>query len=206
MIFVIEHLESRISKWLYFEYEHASEIVGRDKLVFTNVKERGDAKILSNLGMVRSESFIEIFDQKRIVILDPQASEELKPEDLRGKDAIIVGGILGDNPPQGRTKKLITSKAPEAIARNIGSGQFAIDGAIYVAKLVCQGFRLRDIPVKRGLHVKLGDKAEVYLPYMYPLKNGKPVISEGLLRYLTSDEIVRYEETLLKEGAGGVKM
>ncbi|MEM2811468.1 MAG: hypothetical protein QXH62_00920, partial [Candidatus Bathyarchaeia archaeon] len=64
MLFVIEHLEPRISKWLYFEYEHASEIVGRDKLVFTNVKEREDAKILSNLGTVRGESFIEIFDQK----------------------------------------------------------------------------------------------------------------------------------------------
>ncbi|MEM1562132.1 MAG: SAM-dependent methyltransferase [Candidatus Bathyarchaeia archaeon] len=203
MLFVIEHLEPRISKWLYFEYEHASEIVGRDKLVFTNVKEREDAKILSNLGTVRGESFIEIFDQKKIIILDPQASEELRPEDLRGRDAIIVGGILGDNPPQGRTRKLITSRAPEAIARNIGSGQFTIDGAIYVAKLVCQGFRLKDIQVKRGLHVKIDDKAEVYLPYMYPLKDGKPVISEGLLRYLTSDEIVRYEETLLREGAGG---
>ena len=40
MKFIIEHLEPEedISKWCFFEYEHISEIVGEDNLIFTNVK------------------------------------------------------------------------------------------------------------------------------------------------------------------------
>ncbi|MEM1515251.1 MAG: hypothetical protein QXH24_04285 [Candidatus Bathyarchaeia archaeon] len=62
MLFVIERLEPVISKWLYLEYEHSSKIVGSDRFIFTNIKRSEDAKILSNMGIVRSESFIEIFD------------------------------------------------------------------------------------------------------------------------------------------------
>lgn len=198
MLFVIEHLEPKVSKWLYYEYEHASRIVGKDRLMFTNVKREGDVKILSSLGTVRKESFIEIFDQEKIVILDPQAEEELKPKDLEGMEAIIIGGILGDHPPRGRTKKLITSRAPKAIARNIGKEQFSIDGAVYVARMVSEGCELKDIPVKVGLVIKISDKAEIYLPYAYPLRDGKPVVSEDLLRYLASEEIVKDEEELLR--------
>jgi len=200
LLFVIEHLEPEISKWLYLEYKHASKIVGKSRLMFTNVKKTGDAEILSALGIVKSESFIEIFDQKRVVILDPRAKERLKPEDFMGKEATIIGGILGDHPPRGRTRKLVTLRAPEAAVRNIGRGQFSIDGAVYVARLVSEGVRLDDIPVKKGLHIKINEAAEVYLPYIYPLKDRKPVVSEELLEYLVSDEIVRDEETLLREG------
>ncbi|MEM2321388.1 MAG: SAM-dependent methyltransferase [Candidatus Bathyarchaeia archaeon] len=197
MLFVIEHLEPEISKWLYLEYKHASKIVGEDRLVFTNVKKE-DVNILSNLGIVKSESFIEIFNQRKVVILDPKAKERIKPEDLEKKEAIIIGGILGDHPPRGRTRKLITLRAPEAAARNLGKGQFSIDGAVYIAKMICEGFRLEDIPIKRGLYIKINERAEVHLPYVYPLKDGKPVVSEELLKYLVSEEIVKDKEKLLR--------
>lgn len=200
LLFVIEHLEMEISKWLYLEYENASRIVGKDRLIFANVKRTEDVKSLSNLGIVKRESFIELFDQKEIVILDPRARESLKPEDFDGKKAVIIGGILGEHPPRGRTRRLITLRAPEAAARNIGRGQFSIDGAVYVAKMVSEGVRLEDIPVRRGLRVKINSVTEVYLPYMYPLKDGRPVVSEELLKYLVSEEIVRDEEALLREG------
>lgn len=198
MIFAIEHLESEVSKWLYIEYKHASSIIGRDRLFFTNIKSPEDARILSSLGIIRGESFIEIFSPDKILILDPSAPMRLKPEDFLGKETVIVGGILGDHPPRGRTKKLITSKVPSALSRNIGRGQFSIDGAIYVAKLVSEGIRLEDIPVKRGLHIRLNAKARIYLPYVYPLKDGKPVLSEDLIKYLTSEEIIREEENILR--------
>jgi len=188
LFFVIEHLEHEIGRWLYFEYAHASRIVGKDKLVFTNIKNPEDAKILSNLGLVRRESFIDIFSQDRIIILDPRAPQSLRPEDLRGIEAFIIGGILGDHPPKGRTRMLITSRAPSALSRNIGKGQFSIDGAVYIAKLVSEGVRLENIAVKRGLHIKINERAATYLPYMYPLKDGKPVISDELIRYLISEE------------------
>ncbi|MBS7624263.1 MAG: SAM-dependent methyltransferase [Candidatus Bathyarchaeia archaeon] len=199
VLFVIEHLESEVGRWLYFEYENSSRIVGRDKLVFTNVRRAEDARILSGLGTVKYESFIEIFSPEKIIILDPKARERLRSEDFAGREAVIIGGILGDHPPKGRTRKLITSRAPTATSRNIGRGQFSIDGAVYVAKLVSMGVKLEDIPVKRGLRIKMSDKAEIYLPYMYPLHDGKPVISDELIKYLISDEIVRDEEIILRE-------
>jgi ribosome biogenesis SPOUT family RNA methylase Rps3 len=50
------------------------------------------------------------------------------------------------------------------------------------------------------LSLRLDEHAEVYLPYAYPLKDGKPVISQKLVKYLLSDQIVENEEELLKKG------
>jgi ribosome biogenesis SPOUT family RNA methylase Rps3 len=197
-IFVIEHLEPEIGKWLLFEYAHASEIVGKNRLKFTNVKKKGDKAKLSRLGTVHEGSASEIFSQEKVVILDPKAEKPLKPEDFAGKDAVIIGGILGEHPPKGRTSKLLTKRFPKAAVRNIGKIQFSIDGAVYVAKLVCEGIPLEKIPVKKGLTLRLSEYAEVYLPYAYPLKDGKPVISHKLVAYLCSEEIVKDEEKLLR--------
>jgi ribosome biogenesis SPOUT family RNA methylase Rps3 len=37
-MFVLEHLESEISRWLHIEYMHASQIVGKDRFMFINFK------------------------------------------------------------------------------------------------------------------------------------------------------------------------
>lgn len=198
-IFVIEHLEPEVSKWLLFEYMHASEIVGKEKLWFTNVKRVEDSKKLQPLGRVCSERAFELFTPSKVIVLDPKASLSLKPSDFEGKEAVIIGGILGDHPPQGRTSRLLTATLPGAIVRNIGKVQFSIDGAIYVAKLVSEGTPLEAIPVKKGLKIKLDDKGEIYLPYAYPIKNGKPLINPKLIEYLRSEEIVKDEEKILKD-------
>ncbi|MEM3553820.1 MAG: SAM-dependent methyltransferase [Candidatus Bathyarchaeia archaeon] len=197
-IFVIEQLEQEIGRWLLYEYMHASEIVGKDRLIFTNVKKESDKAKLSRLGTVEEKSAAEIFNPEEVIILDPKAELPLKTEDFIGKEAIIIGGILGDYPPKGRTGKLLTKHFPRATVRNIGKAQFSIDGAVYVAKLVSEGKPLEKIPVKKGLTLRLNEYAEVYLPYAYPLKNGKPVISQTLVAYLCSDEIVKDEEKLLQ--------
>ena len=197
-LFVIEHLEPEIGKWLYMEYMHTSEIVGKKRLVFTNVKNQKDIELLSKLGTVKRESFAEIFTPEKTIILDPKASKKLRPEDFGGKEAVVIGGILGDDPPKGRTRKLVTARLPNATVRNLGKEQFSIDGAAYVAKLVSEGKRIEEIPVKKGLTIKLNRFAEIYLPYAYPLKEGKPVISEGLIEYLRSESIVKDEEELLR--------
>ncbi|MEM2534951.1 MAG: hypothetical protein QXD12_04010, partial [Candidatus Nezhaarchaeales archaeon] len=90
----------------------------------------------------------------------------------------------------GRTRKLITLRAPEAAARNLGKGQFSIDGAIYMALKVAQGVELSDIPVADSLTLKCGD-LEIYLPFSYPLVNGKPVISPKLIDCLLKTDIVQ---------------
>ncbi|MBS7620764.1 hypothetical protein KEJ32_01365 [Candidatus Bathyarchaeota archaeon] len=197
-VFVIEHLEKKIGKWLLYEYTHASQIVGKDRILFTNVAKKSDKAKLSKLGAVEEKSAAEIFNHEKVIILDPKAEPPLKPEDFVGKDAVIIGGILGEHPPKCRTSKLLTKHFPKATVRNIGKNQFSIDGAVYVAKLVSEGTPLEKIPFKKGLSLKLNEYAEVYLPYAYPLKNGKPVISQKLVAYLCSDEIVKDEEKLFK--------
>ena len=198
MLFVIEHLEPEIGRWLYIEYMHSSEIVGKSKIMFTNVKNQNAALLLSKLGKTQFKSFFEIFKPEEVVILDPQAQKLLTPEDFKGKKAVIIGGILGDHPPKGRTRKFLTAKFPKATVRNIGREQFSIDGAVYVAKLVSEGKRLDEIPIMMGLTVKLNEYAEIYLPYAYPLRDGKPVIHKELIEYLRSEEIVQDEERILK--------
>ncbi|MEM1757611.1 MAG: SAM-dependent methyltransferase, partial [Candidatus Bathyarchaeia archaeon] len=183
IIFIIEHLEPEVSKWLLFEYMHASEIVGKEKLWFTNVKRIEDFQKLKTLGRVCLERAFELFPPFKVIVLDPKANLSLKPNDFEGKEAVIIGGILGDHPPKGRTSKLLTATLPGAIVRNIGKVQFSIDGAIYVAKLVSEGTPLEAISVKRGLRIKFDNKGEIYLPYAYPIKNGKPLINPKLIEY-----------------------
>jgi len=201
LVFVIEHLESEIGKWLLYEYEHASEIVGKNRLMFTNVKKEEWRRLLSRLGTVEEKSATEVFNHEKVVVLDPKAEFPLTPEDFAGKEAVILGGILGDHPPKGRTRKLLTRRFKKtATVRNLGKGQFSIDGAVYVAKLVSEGTPLKAIPVQKGLSLKLNQHGEVYLPYAYPMRDGKPLISQKLVAYLTSDEIVGDEEKMLKGG------
>ncbi|MEM3578951.1 MAG: SAM-dependent methyltransferase [Candidatus Bathyarchaeia archaeon] len=199
-IFIIEHLEPELGKWLLFEYEHASKIVGKNLLLLTNVKKAGERRLLSKFGVVEEKSAAEIFNHGKVIVLDPKAELPLKAEDFTDKEAVVIGGILGDHPPKGRTRKLLTKRFPKATVRHIGGWQFSVDGTVYVAKLVSEGTLLETIPVKRGLTLKLNEYGVVYLPYAYPLRNGKPVISQKLVAYLCSDEIVKDEEKLFKFG------
>ncbi len=188
LLFVIEHLEPRLSKWVLIEYEHASAIVGRDNLAFTNVK-RG-FKSLQRLGRVYRESATELFDREDAIVLDPKAERLLEPSDFERARVVVVGGILGDHPPRGRTFRLITSKMKRAKPRSLGKCQFSIDGAIYMALKVASGVRLSEIPVASSLTLKCGD-LEIRLPFCYPLVNGRPVISPKLIDYLLRTDVVQ---------------
>jgi ribosome biogenesis SPOUT family RNA methylase Rps3 len=189
LLFVIEHLEPRLSKWVLIEYEHASMIVGRENLAFTNVK-RG-FKTLQRFGRVHRESATEIFDREDTVVLDPKAKELLEPSDFDYARTVVVGGILGDHPPRGRTWSLITSKMKRARAKSLGNCQFSVDGAVYMAFKVASGVRLNEIPVAKSLTLKCGDLLEIHLPFCYPLVKGRPVISPKLVDYLLRTDIVQ---------------
>jgi ribosome biogenesis SPOUT family RNA methylase Rps3 len=184
MLFVIEHLEPELSEWLRIEYSHAAEIVGRERLLITNVRRKGDFQELSGIAAVGRRRVGELFEGQELIVLDPRAKVELRPADLRGRRAIVIGGILGDEPPKGRTEKLLTRSLPGALARSIGRHQFSIDGAVYIAKEVCEGKTLRGIPVRIEVEVRLGRGHSVILPYAYPLVNGRPLVSRRLVAYL----------------------
>ncbi len=199
---VIEHLEPRLSKWLLIEYEHVSEIVGRERLWFTNVKGEEDRRRLEPLAArVLSERVWEVKLPYDVIVLDPLAPSELTPEDFSEPACVVVGGIMGDYPPVGRTREELTSKLQGAKARNIGPWQFQIDGAVYVAVEVNRGRRLREIPLILGLTLKSEEGHEIYLPYAYPVVNGKPLISKKEVEYILKELEEDEAELIKREGA-----
>ena len=204
--FVIEHLEPVLSRWAWIEYRHASEIVGRENLIITNVKDAREAEKLRELACeVYSQSISELLiPREKLIVLDPKSDIPLQPEDITEDSYIVIGGILGDHPPKGRTRKLLTSKLPGAKTRNIGKRQFSIDGAAYVANMVSQGANLSSIKVRKKLEilVKRDDFYEhvVELPYAYPVDDeGRVVVSKELIRYLKKG-IEKDEKEILKTG------
>jgi len=139
-----------------------------------------------------------------LVVLDPLADKAMEPSDVSPNTLIVVGGILGDHPPRGRTWKLLTKRALSlgARARNLGHFQLSIDGAVYVALEVAKGKHLRSIPLIQNPTFKkrIGDTViEITLPYAYPLVNGKPLLAPGLLDFI--EQGLGYEEykLLLKD-------
>jgi len=191
---VVENLEEP-GEWLFIEYEHAFELIGNDLLI-TSAKDEKLKRFLKERGIpYREESVVELFPElpKPWAALDPKGEKELEPEEAKG--TIIVGGILGAHPPKGRTWKELTSKMPKGVlVRNIGEGQFSIDGACAVAYLISKGIKLKEIEVLKGLKIRLpslpGTEGYGELPYWYPVINGKPFFPEKLVEYIRKRELI----------------
>ncbi len=183
MLFVIEHLEPKLSEWLYLEYSHAAQAVGREKLLITNVKNEHEFRKLSKTAHVERERVGALFEQNELLILDSRAKHTLTPDDFKNKKAVVIGGILGADPPLGRTR-LLTRALPKVSRRNIGRSQFSIDGAVYVAAQVEAGKALSEIPTQSGIEIRITDGHSVILPYEYPVVDGKPFIPKKLIAYL----------------------
>ena len=176
---VIEHLEE-ISDWLWLEYSHVSEW-WEDKLIFTNVLPE-ERERLAKLGSVISESVTKFpFDRSKLIVLDLQAEEELRPEDIDEDTVIVVGGILGDAVPRGRTREFITSRMEGVKVRHIGKPQYSIDGASIVAKLIADGKRLEEVEYEENPTIKLDEFSEITLHYAVPKLEGKLLLTPGLL-------------------------
>ncbi|NJE49780.1 hypothetical protein [Thermococcus sp. 9N3] len=198
---VIEHLEE-ISDWLWLEYKHVSEW-WKDKLIFTNVLPEEREK-LAKLGSVIDESVTKFpFDRSKIIVLDLQAEEELKPEDIEEDTIIVVGGILGDAIPRGRTKEFITSKMEGVKVRHIGKPQFSIDGASIVARLIADGKRLEEIEYEENPTIRLDEFSEITLHYAVPKLDGRLLLTPGLIElqkrelgYTEVDEEISDEELI----------
>ena len=193
-LIAVEHCEDHLSRWLLYEYEDVVRLAGRERVIFTNVSKREWCERLSRLARCYEESIAELRgvlwkEPEEVIILDPAAEKLLEIGETRSARVVVVGGILGDNPPRGRTSKCITSRIRGARARSLGPHQLSIDGAVYVYLQVEAGKRLEDIPlvVSPTLRFRfLGSEVEVTLPFAYPLVDGKPLIPEGVLRLLRS--------------------
>lgn len=181
-ILVIEHCEPELSEWLMLEYKHAAKLWD-DKILFTNACNGKTAKVLRSLGMVEKKKAKEVFCDKNCIVLDPQSKKPLTTKDFVHLDAIIVGGILGYEKPQGRTKKLLSDKSGFE-TRHIGKIQLTIDGAVFVAKAISLGMKLSDIEITYEIEIVHDSIHSTVLPFGYPIIDNKPVITPGLIEYL----------------------
>ena len=121
---------------------------------------------------------------KRVCVLDPEAEKTFAPEEAEEFDYVVFGGILGNHPPEKRTKKELTSFLPDAQSRNIGEKQMSTDNAVYVVKEIIQGKPLSEIPFKEGITIQLAKNESTSFPYRYALVNSKPLVSQELIDYL----------------------
>jgi ribosome biogenesis SPOUT family RNA methylase Rps3 len=183
-VLIIEHCEPIFSKWLELEYMHATQI-WEYETIFTNVKDDNARKKLKKIGKVYEKSVIDLYKSKKCIVLDPLAQKEICTSDFNDIDAIIVGGILGDSPPQGRTYKLITARSNFA-ARNLGRKQLTIDSAVFVAKAVMLGMRISEIEIASEVEIKHSENHSTILPFGYPIIGSKVLITPGLIEYLKS--------------------
>lgn len=182
MIFIIEHMDSKLWEWSLLEYGHISSIVGRSNLLFTNVH-HGASK-LRLLGKVYVDSASAMgFDQTRVCILDSSGKQTLEPGDAEKFDYFVFGGILGDYPEVDKSLKLVTSMS-HARVRNLGRMQMSTDTAVLVTHKILNGTPLEKIRFKDHIELDMGRNESVELPYRYVVKNGEPILPPGLVEML----------------------
>lgn len=180
-IYIIEHLEPKIFPWCLLEYQRISEIVGKDNLWFTNIKSRN--KKLAKLGKIFKQPVSKL-KLERICILDPESKQTLTSKDKNKFKYFIFGGILGDYPPRKRTKIELTSKFSKVTTRNIGKAQLSTDNAVYVTNKIIKGGKLEKTKFVDSPEIKINKIESIILPYSYPIKDNKPMMSPKLVKYL----------------------
>lgn len=183
MKFIIEHLDDEVFEWCVLEYRHISEIIGKENLIITNVP-KNEVNKVKDLGEVHTESIINLKFGK-CCLLEMNADKELITNDKNNFEYFIFGGILGDNPPQGRTKVLHKLKCD---MRNLGKEQMSTDTAVLVTNMILDGKKMNEIEFKDTIELETNDREEVILPYRYVIKNGKPVLPKGLFEMLKNQE------------------
>jgi ribosome biogenesis SPOUT family RNA methylase Rps3 len=187
MKYIIEHLDPELFDWCFLEYSHISEIVGKENLIFTNIKKAEDKIKLKALGTVEEKSVKELHLQK-MCVLDPDASNTLAPEDATQFDYLLFGGILGNWPPEKRTKKELSSKI-NSQTRNLGTEQMSTNTAVYVAKKIIDGKRFSEFEFIEELTIPIEEGEEIILPFRFVIENSKPVLAKGYIEFVKKSEM-----------------
>ncbi len=183
MIFIIEHLEPRLYKWCFLEYQHISQLVGKENLWFTNIKSPSQRKKLATFGKVFPERVHELSFSK-VCVLDPAAEKILAPQDAQKFDFFVFGGILGDYPPRKRTEQELTIMMKNTATRNLGKEQLPTDNAVFAAQEILHGKKFSELKFIDGMEIPMKKSLSMHLPFRYVLLEGKPLMSEKLLEYV----------------------
>lgn len=183
---IIEHLENELCKWILLEYIHLSRFIGRENLIFTNIYRDEWVEALKDYGAVYKESIEELEFKDKSIVLDPRAPKILKPKDLNDREYIIIGGILGSYPPEGRTWRLLSKRLMKygIPIYSLGPEVLPIDSAGAVAYLISKGLEIDQFTFIDGLEIEIDEYNKLILPFRYPIINGRVFISGDLLKLL----------------------
>ena len=188
-LFVIEHLDPEVFDWNFLEYRAISELIGKERTLFTNVRRKSDAARFAKLGAVDQRTIVGFWRElPKPCLLDPNAAKTLTPAEAREFGAFIFGGILGNDPPQTRTRDLLTVKMEGIPVRNLGPKQFSTDTAVRVVHMLFSGTPLERMRFQDGIEVPLRKGEDVFLPYRYLTENGVPLLPRGLVQMLRKRE------------------
>ncbi|MFA6889230.1 MAG: SAM-dependent methyltransferase [Candidatus Woesearchaeota archaeon] len=187
MKYVIEHLDPEVFDWCFVEYTHISQIVGKENLLFTNIKNSAEIKKLETIGTVEEKSIKKI-QLNRMCILDPEAKKTLAPEDAKLFDSLVFGGILGNWPPEKRTQKELSSKII-CETRNLGKEQMSTNTAVYVAKKIMDGKKFSEFTFIEELTIPIEDGEEIILPFRFVVENEKPVLAKDYIEFVKKSEL-----------------
>ena len=186
MKFIIEHLEPELYEWCLIEYEHISKIVGKEYLIFTNIKDKNDISKLKKLGKVFEKNISEL-NFKNVCVMSQYSKNELVTNDKNKFKYFLFGGILGDNPAKKRTKDITNELKKSNIKfeeRNLGNIQMPTDNAVFAAKKILEGKKLSDFKFIDEVEIEINQNESVNLPFRYVVDNNKLVISQKLIEYL----------------------
>ncbi|TPX70825.1 hypothetical protein SpCBS45565_g01480 [Spizellomyces sp. 'palustris'] len=187
--YIVEHMEPELDEWSELEYANILQKVGQHRLYLTHVHPdllaRLPERIGPNSGIVSTtKAVLELdeVDPAKVILLDPSATQPLEPSDGESFEWLLFGGILGDDPPQDRTKEL---RKLGFATRHLGPVQMTTDTAVIVAKHVIEGkIPLDKLEYVDRPEIRLGKKETVELPFRYLVKEGKPQLPNGLLELL----------------------
>lgn len=108
---IVEHLDPELEDWQALEYKCIAEESSVDnwKFLLSGLSSVSDAKRLLDLPATNlTEQNVESLypnenERRQVCLLDPKAKHDLSPEDGDKFDVFLFGGILGDDPPRGKS-------------------------------------------------------------------------------------------------------
>ena len=194
---VVDNMEVRASKWAVEEYVESSRVaksIGAEFYISGIITPELEA-LLARRGVELLLDSRSLCNRPDSILLDLWAEKTLDPLEVWGARCFVIGGIMGDHPPRGRTR-LLYDKYPYAAKRNLGRLQFSVDGAVKMLAKILAGMHVNEAeiiyPVSLEVKGHLGTVI-VELPYAYPAESGRPMIAEGVRRLL--ERGIMWDET-----------
>ena len=188
MKFIVEHLEPECDEWSLLEYKNISSVVGSKNLILSgldqNLMEKLDldAQLTSTnvLDLCKTKAFG--LDFSKVILCDPVSKIPLSPADAQNYDALLFGGILGDDPPKDRTKEL---RDLGFATRHLGPVQMTTDTACMAAyKIFHDQKTLEELNTVDRPVIRLGKKEQVEMPFRYLKGENGPILPPGMLELL----------------------